>query len=104
MEGLINSIKEMEFETFEDLYERREEIREKFKRKDKNTKKVYKWYFFYQLCCMDYEFKSTMWDFMYEIGGSDVRIVHQYKIIKNKKEKYHQKYLLEEEKQKKKEL
>lgn len=100
MEELIQSIKEMEFKTFEDLFERREEIREKFKKKDKNTQRVYKWYFFYQLCCMDYEFKSAMWDYLYEIGDSEARVCHQYKIVKGKKDKYHQKYLLEEEKKK----
>ena len=104
MEGIIESLKEMEFDTFEDLYERRAEIRDKFREKDENIKKLYKWYFFYQLCCMDYDFKSTMWDYMYDIAGSEPRVVHQYRIIKTKKEKYHQKYLLEEEKEKKKEL
>lgn len=100
MEGLIDSIKEMEFNSFEDLYERRKEIREIFKKKDKEVKRIYKWYFFYQLCCMDYDFKSAMWDYMYEIGGSDTKVTHQYRIVRNKKEKYHQKYLLEEEKKK----
>lgn len=104
MEGLIESLKEMQFDTFEDLYERREEIREKFKKKDDDVKKIYKWYFFYQLCCMEYDFKSAMWDYMYEISGSEVRLARQYRIIKTKKEKYHQKYLLEEQKEKKRKL
>ena len=77
----------MEFDTFEDLYERRAEIRDKFREKDKNIKQLYKWYFFYQLCCMDYDFKSAMWDYMYDIAGSESKVTHQYKIIKTKKEK-----------------
>lgn len=98
MEGLIQSIQEIEFSTIEELYERKEEIREKFKLLDKNTQRIYKWYYFYQLCCVDYDFKSAMWDYMYEITGAELRLAHQYRLFKNKKEKYHQKYMLEEEK------
>lgn len=100
MEEIVQSLNDMSFDTFEDLYERRKEIREKFKKKDENVKRLYKWYFFYQLCCMDYDFKSAMWDYMYEIEGSEPKVTHQYRIVKNKKEKYHQKYLLEEQKKK----
>lgn len=101
MEGIFKKLQDMEFDTIEELYERREEIREKYKQLDYDTEgKLFKWYFFYQVCCIDYDFKSAMWDYICEIGGSDVRVEHQYKLFKNKKEKYHQKYLLEEQKKK----
>ena len=100
MEGIIQTLEEMQFSTVEELYEKKEEIREKYSNLDFNMRKLYKWYYFYQLCCLDYDFKSAMWDYICEIGGSEVIVAHQFRLFKNKKEKYHQKYLLEEEKKK----
>ena len=98
MEGFMQDIEGMEFLTVEELYEKREFIREKYKILGKNEQRVYKWYFFYQLCIVDYEFKSTMWDYVCEIAGSDLEINHQFRLFKEKKERYHLKYILEEQK------
>ena len=100
MEGIIQTLEEMQFSTVEELYEKKEEIRKQYNALDFNMRKLYKWYYFYQLCCLDYDFKSAMWDYICEIGGSDIQVAHQFRLFKNKKEKYHQKYLLEEEKKK----
>lgn len=100
MEGILKEIEEIEFQTIEELYEKKEEVRKKYKELSYGTQRIYKWYFFYQLCCADYDLKSAMWDYICEIGGSELRLSHQFRIFKNKKEKYHQKYLLEEAKKK----
>lgn len=100
MEGIIQEIQEIEFSTVEELYEKKDIIREKYKKLDYNTGRIYKWYFFYQLCVLDYDFKSTMWDYICEIAGSELRLAHQYRIFKEKKERYHLKYMLEEQKKK----
>lgn len=100
MEEIVQSLNDMSFETFEDLYERRKEIREKFKKKDENVKKLYKWYFFYQLCILDYKLKSLMWDYIYGIEDCELPLGLAYSDWKRKKEEYHLKYLLEEQKKK----
>ena len=100
MEGLIDSIKEIEFDSVEGLFDRKDEIRSKFQKMDKNTQRIYKWYFFYQLCLLDYELKSLLWDYLCGIEGCELPLRLAYMDFKNKKEKYHQKYLLEEQKKK----
>lgn len=100
MEGLIDSIKEIEFDSVEGLFDRKDEIRSKFQKMDKNTQRIYKWYFFYQLCLLDYELKSLLWDYLCGIEGCELPLRLAYMDFKKKKEKYHLKYLLEEQKKK----
>lgn len=102
MEELIENIKEIEFESIEELYDKKEFIQERFKYLDESTRRIYKWYYFYQLCLLDYELKSNMWDYICGISGAELQVRLAYMDFKRKKEKYHMKYLLEE--QKKKEL
>ncbi len=105
MEGIkqiAQEIGEMEFSTIEELYEKKDFIREKYSKLDYNTGRIYKWYYFYQLCLLDYELKSLMWDYICGVTEEDLHLRLAYMDFKRKKEKYHQKYLLEE--QKKKEL
>lgn len=104
MEGLIEIIRGAEFSTVEELYERKDEIKFKYQKMDENIQRVYKWYFFYQLCLLDYKLKSLMWDYICDIGGADLHLKLAYLDFLAKKEKYHQKYLLEEEKQRKKDF
>lgn len=100
MEGLIDSIKGIEFDSVEGLFDRKDEIRSKFQKMDKNTQRIYKWYFFYQLCLLDYELKSLLWDYLCGIEGCELPLRLAYMDFKKKKEKYHLKYLLEEQKKK----
>ena len=100
MEEIMQRIKEIEFATVEDLYEKREEIREGYKNLEEDAQRVYKWYFFYQLCLVDYDIKSAMWDYICEIGGAELELNHQYRIFKEKKERLHLKYILEDKKKK----
>ena len=100
MEGLIDSIKGIEFDSVEGLFDRKDEIRSKFQQMDKNTQRIYKWYFFYQLFLLDYELKSLLWDYLCGIEGCELPLRLAYMDFKKKKEKYHLKYLLEEQKKK----
>ena len=43
MEGLIDSIREMGFLTVEELYEKKDEIKKKYQKSDKNVQKIYWW-------------------------------------------------------------
>lgn len=98
MEGIFEKIKEMEFSTVEELYEKKDEIKEKYQELDYNTQRIYKWYYFYQLCLLDYKLKSLMWEYICGINGVELHLRLAYSDFKNKKEKYHLKYVLEEEK------
>lgn len=100
MEGIIKEIQEMEFQTIEELYERKEEIREKYSKLDYNIGRIYKWYYFYQLCILDYKLKSLMWDYICGIDDCELPLRLAYSDWKRKKEEYHLKYLLEEAKKK----
>lgn len=100
MEEEIKEIEGMLFETIEEFYERREEIRNRYKEKEYKEKIIYKWYFFYQVCVLSYKMKSVMWDYVCDIEGSEEKLEQYYKIFKIKKENHHLKYLLEEEKKK----
>ena len=100
MEGLIDSIQGIEFDSVEGLFDRKDEIKSKFQKMDKNTQRIYKWYFFYQLCLLDYELKSLLWDYLCGIEGCELPLRLAYMDFKKKKEKYHLKYLLEEQKKK----
>lgn len=100
MEGLIDSIRGIEFDSVEGLFDRKDEIKSKFQKMDKNTQRIYKWYFFYQLCLLDYELKSLLWDYLCGIEGCELPLRLAYMDFKKKKEKYHLKYLLEEQKKK----
>lgn len=104
MEGLIESIRDMGFLTVEELYEKRDEIKKKYQKSDKNVQKIYKWYFFYQLCVLDDKLKSLLWDYICDIKGCELHLKIEYMNFLAKKEKYHHKYLLEEEKKKKNKL
>ena len=102
MEGLIKEIREIEFLTVEELYERKDEIKGKYQQLDKNVQRVYKWYFFYQLCVLDDKLKGLLWDYICDIQGCELHLRLEYMNFLAKKERYHQKYLLEEERNKKK--
>lgn len=97
---LRKEIGEIEFDTVEELYERKEEIREKYGKLSGDIKRIYKWYYFYQLCLLDYELKSLMWDYICGIGDVELPLRLSYMNFKRKKEKYHLKYMLEEQKKK----
>lgn len=103
MEGIkqiAQEIGEMEFSTVEELYEKKDFIRDKYQKLEYNTKRIYKWYYFYQLCLLDYELKSLMWDYICGIQEAELHLRLAYMDFKRKKEKYHLKYTLEEQKKK----
>lgn len=98
----MQRIKEIEFATIEELYKNKKKIREGYRKLDEGSKRVYKWYYFYQLCLVDYDLKSVMWDYICGIKGAEIELTHQYRLFKQKKERLHLKYVLEDKKEEKK--
>ena len=99
MEEALQILKEIEFDTVEDFYERKKEIQTIFKKLKPCEKRVYKWYFFFQLSIVNYDLKSAMWDYVNKVGD-DSQLDKCYEDFKYKKEQYHFKYILEENKKK----
>lgn len=58
------------FFCFDDLYRNKEKIREKYLSLPIEIKRIYKWYFFYQLCLLNYGLKSAMWEYINYEGNN----------------------------------
>lgn len=64
MRECLEVINELRFDDITDLYQRREEIKEKYLKMPLDYKELYKWYYFYQLCILNYSLKSIMWTYL----------------------------------------
>lgn len=64
MKEILEKIESATFKDVDDLYENRQEIRENFQLFDIDTKKVYKWYFFYELCLLKNPLKGLLWEYL----------------------------------------
>ena len=89
MKEIMEKIKKISFITIDEIYERKELAREMYGNFDFDTKEVYKWYFFHQLCLFNNKensIKNIMWDY---ICGKNVKtkLEKTYKslLIKRKK-------------------
>ena len=75
------------FMDIDDLYKKKEKIKENFALFDDVTKEMYKWYFFYQLCLIrDNKVKSEMW--YYVCGENNEEMLDiRYNAFCDKREK-----------------
>ena len=64
MKECLKIINDIRFDDITDLFERKEEIKEKYLRMPLDYKELYKWYYFYQLCILNYSLKSIMWTYL----------------------------------------
>ncbi len=62
-------IKEMRFMNIDELFVKKNIVRDKFNDLNDNYREMYKWYFFYELCLLKNPLKSLMWDY---VCGRDV--------------------------------
>lgn len=63
--AFMEEIKGIRFGSIDEVYKRKEEIREKYQRLDKDGKEIYKWYYFYQLSLLKrVELKRLLWYYM----------------------------------------
>lgn len=62
-------IKEMRFMNIDELFIKKNMVRDKFGDLNDNYREMYKWYFFYELCLLKNPLKSLMWDY---VCGRDV--------------------------------
>lgn len=100
MEEFLNKISDIRFDDITELYERREEIKGKYLRLPLGYKELYKWYYFYQLCILNYGLKSAMWTYLNtEMYNSEVNLelALEYSKFLRKRDKILKIYKEEEE-------
>lgn len=61
---MYDKVMEADFETLDELYERKDKIREEVQQYNVKTLELYKWYFFYQLCLISVPTKEAFWDYL----------------------------------------
>jgi hypothetical protein len=64
MNDFYNNVQGLTFKDVDDLYARKMQIREKFATLDYQTKEIYKWFFYYELCMLKNPLKRLLWDFI----------------------------------------
>ena len=61
----MQNIGGMRFENVDELFRNREYIRYNYSKLDRDTKEMYKWYFFYQLCVVrSNDLKGALWTYV----------------------------------------
>ena len=61
MKEILEVLAELEFIDTDECYECRDFLREKYALLTRDERKIYKWYFFYQLCILKYPLKNALW-------------------------------------------
>lgn len=100
MRECLKIINDIRFDDITDLFERKEEIKEKYLRMPLDYKELYKWYYFYQLCILNYSLKSIMWTYLNtESYSTDINLelAVEYSKFLRKKDKMLKIYKEEEE-------
>lgn len=65
MKEIMQNISDATFQSFEQIYQKKEEVREMYKKFDYDTKNIYKWYYYHQLCLMKCSKKEPLKDFLW---------------------------------------
>ena len=60
----MDNISDIRFISTKDFYERRKSIRDSFRTLDANSKEMYKWYFYFQLCLLKNPLKRKLWEYL----------------------------------------
>ena len=85
--AFMEKIEEIRFGNIDECYKRKEEIRGKYQELDRESKEIYKWYYFYQLSLIKrVELKRLLW---YYINNSEeenkeirIELSNEYKKLK----------------------
>lgn len=75
MKEILEAIAELEFIDTDECYQSKKILREKYALLTKDQKKIYKWYFFYQLCILKYPLKNALW--CYIVGEDNLNKVEE---------------------------
>lgn len=89
MKEIMEKIKQISFISIDEIYERKDLARKMYAEFDLDTKEVYKWYYFHQLCLFNNKegtIKLVMWDY---ICGKNVekQLENVYKELNDRRKK-----------------
>lgn len=85
--AFMEKIDGIRFGSIDEVYKRKEEIRKRYQRLDKESKEIYKWYYFYQLSLLKrMELKRLLWYYMNnseeENKEIELELSNEYKKLK----------------------
>jgi len=87
MKEVLERIKKARFETTDEIYKKRKEIRQEVQTFDYGTREVYKWYFYFQLCMLKNPLKELLWDYLVKDNinvNLEAKLSKEYRIYKDK--------------------
>lgn len=64
MTEFLERIKDIRFTEVDEFYRRKDEIKEKYQELDRETKEIYKWYFYFQFCLLKNPLKEMLWTYL----------------------------------------
>ena len=95
MKEIMENIGEISFISFQDAYDMKDKIREKYSKLNSDAKEVYKWYYYHQLCLMTNKkmcLKDCLWSYIVGKDNIQAKLTEEYnkfnKIIDKRKKKY----------------
>jgi len=87
MREIMIKIGKISFSSFDEIYEKKDKAREMYKNFDQDTKEVYKWYYYHQLCIMKCSKKEPLKDYLWlYIAG-----VNNLSVLKKEYNKFYKK-------------
>ena len=87
MKEILDVLADLEFIDTDECYECKDDLRNKYALLNHDERRIYKWYFFYQLCILKYPLKNALWEYINgKDNGKEVEL--QYAIFCEKRAKY----------------
>ena len=88
MKEIMEKIGQVSFVSFEEIYNMRDKAKEFYKNFDSETKEIYKWYYYHQLCIMKSCKKEPLKDYLwsYIVGKDNIKTK-----LKKEYDKYYKK-------------
>jgi len=91
----MENIGTITFTSFQEAYDKKDEIKEKYAKLNLDAKEVYKWYFYHQLCLMTNKkmcLKDCLWSYIVGKDNIEEKLEEEYgkfyKKVTKMKEKY----------------
>lgn len=95
MKEIMEKIGQISFTSFDEIYKMRDKARENYKNFDSETREVYKWYYYHQLCimksCKKEPLKDYLWSYIVGKDNIKLKLKKEYDKFYKKKQKIKEK-------------
>lgn len=95
MKEIMENIGEISFTSFQEAYDNKDFIKEKYKKLNVEAKEVYKWYYYHQLCLMTNKkmgLKDCLWSYIVGLDNIEEKMNEEYNKFYKKVSKMKEKY------------